>query len=80
MPKSFSWTVKFTVDPVWVADGFDLDNERALEMLAAALPYAQGSELRAQVIAAPPAHAIRKEQGYSEQPHNLRQPQGGGDR
>lgn len=48
------WTVTFRVAPCWIADGFKLTDERALEMLASDLRYADiGTELDAQVIAAP---------------------------
>lgn len=64
-PKFYKWTVEFEVESVWVADGFDLTDERALDMLSSALPYAHiDSELRAKVIKAPSAASIRKEQGY----------------
>ncbi len=48
------WTVVFEVDDVWIADGFNLDDDRALEMLSGDLTYAHiGSELGAKVIKAP---------------------------
>lgn len=65
--KSFKWTVEFAVDEVWVADGFDLDDERALMMLAKDLGWANiASELRAKVIKSPDPAAIRKVQGYPD--------------
>jgi hypothetical protein len=65
--KRYKWTVQFEVDAVWVADGFDLDDDRALAMLAADLSYANiGTELGAKVVKAPDPKAIRKEQGYCE--------------
>lgn len=63
--KFYKWTVEFSVDASWVADGFDLTDERALDMLANDLSYADaGQELKAKVIKSPSAKAIRKEQGY----------------
>ncbi len=65
MPKRYKWTVEFEVDASWVADGFDLTNDRALDMLAHDLSYAYiGTELSAKVIKAPKREAIRKEQSY----------------
>lgn len=60
---SFSWTVKFTVSGTWVADGFNLDHERAMAMLRGDLGYAHEFELGAQVLTAPPPQAICAMQG-----------------
>jgi hypothetical protein len=60
----FKWTVEFEVDETWVADGFDLTDERALQMLANDLSYAYGHELGAKVLKAPKPEAVRKAQGY----------------
>ena len=60
----FKWTVEFSVDAVWVADGFELTDETALEMLACRLGYAVESELGARVIKAPSQKRIAKVQGY----------------
>jgi len=63
--KRYKWTVRFEVDAVWVADGFDLTDERALEMLARDLNYANVDlELRAKVLKAPKPNDILWEQGY----------------
>ncbi len=80
VPKRFKWTVEFEVDALWVADGFDLDDERALEILGSELGYAcMSTELAAKVIAAPPRSQVLQVQGYyreaqaakqSEQPHD----------
>lgn len=65
--KTYSWTVTFTVDAVWVADGFDLTDQRALEMLSHDLRFANiGTELAAKVIRRPGAIGIMREQGVSE--------------
>lgn len=57
------WTVEFAVDSSWVADGFDLTDERAKEMLAYDLRYAYGHELGAKVIKSPSAERIARLQG-----------------
>ncbi len=59
----FSWTVRFTVSGTWVADGFDLDHERAMNMLRNDLSYAYEHEVSAQVLEAPPPAAIQAMQG-----------------
>lgn len=64
MSKKLKWVVEFSVDQVWVEDGFDLSDERALEMLAADLNFALKEELGAKVLKAPSAEKIRKLQGY----------------
>lgn len=60
----FKWTVEFTVDKSWVADGFNLTEERAQDMIASALSAAYNHEIGAKVIAAPDADKIARAQGY----------------
>ena len=50
MNQTVSFTVQFTVDQSWIDDGFILDNEKALNMLSNALPYAYPHELQATVV------------------------------
>lgn len=67
MTKFYKWTVEFQVADCWVADGFELTDERALDMLSNDLGWAHiDSELRAKVIKAPSQDAIRAEQGYTK--------------
>ena len=67
MAKPFTWVVQFTVDPIWVANGFAISDARALDMLAGACSYATiGTELSAKVLHAPSALRIAREQGYSK--------------
>jgi len=59
------WIVEFSVDKTWVEDGFDLTNDRALDMLSNDLQFANiGTELKAKVIASPDKKLINKIQGY----------------
>lgn len=51
--KKFSWTVVIEVDETLVADGFDLTDDRAQDMIQRALPHAYGYEVSARVIKAP---------------------------
>lgn len=65
MENRFSWVVRFDVAPEWVADGFVMTDEIALDMLSDKLSFANmDTELAAQVIVAPPAMRIAIEQGY----------------
>jgi hypothetical protein len=61
--KFYRWIVEFGVNAVWVADGFDLDDERAMDMLQHHLGYAREDELRAKVHFAPNPVDVRLEQG-----------------
>jgi hypothetical protein len=63
--KWFKWTVELAVEQSWVADGFNLTEERAQEMLADTLPGAYNSELKAKILAAPPLAEILRKQGYT---------------
>ena len=60
--KGFKWIIEIEVDPSWVADGFDMDDERAKEMLAKELPYAFNYEIAARVLKSPAKEKILKEQ------------------
>lgn len=63
--KPYSWIVRFDVAPMWVADGFNLSDERALSMLGKTLGYAcMSSELAARVLAGPSALRVAREMGY----------------
>lgn len=65
--RRFKWTVEFEVDEVWIADGFNITDQRALDMLSNDLQFANiGTELGAKVLSAPDPTAIRKAQGYRD--------------
>jgi len=64
MKTKFKWTVEFEIDPVWVADGFNLTDENANLMILSFLSFARSDEVNAKVIKAPDPALIRKEQGY----------------
>jgi hypothetical protein len=64
--KKFKWTVEFEVAECWVADGFDLTDERAHDMLAQRLSAAYGHELKARVIKYPKALDVAKAQGFKD--------------
>ncbi len=62
--RYYEWTVKMRVAATWVADGFNLDKERAEEMLKQDLRSAYGHEMEAEIVQAPPLDDIAREQGY----------------
>jgi len=62
--KFYWWTVRFGVSAIWVADGFDLDDDRAHNMLAHHVNYASGHELMAEVLHAPDPREVAGEQGF----------------
>lgn len=63
MPHGFyTWTVKVSIHPTWVADGFDLTEERLRDILANALGWARETELDGAVVKAPDPDQIRAEQ------------------
>lgn len=64
--KTFKWVVEFEVTENWVEDGFDIDQERATDIIGNALPHAYGSEYKATVLKAPDAKLIRKTQGFKD--------------
>lgn len=65
--KKFRWTLEIEIDETWVADGFDLTDQRAHDMLCAALGYAASTEIRCRVTKRPPMADVNIVQGS---PHN----------
>jgi hypothetical protein len=64
--RRFKWVVEFEVDESWVADGFDLNDDRAHEMIHRYVSYSYGHEVSGKVLRAPDPKAIRKAQGYED--------------
>jgi hypothetical protein len=60
--KTFKWVVEFEVTKNWVEDGFEINENKAQDMIANALPYAYGNELKATVIKSPDQKLIKKAQ------------------
>lgn len=58
----FKWTIEIEVDPIWVADGFDLNEENVQDRVWKMLPYALGHEFKAKVLKAPPKKLIEETQ------------------
>lgn len=66
MNKKFRWVVEMEVDETWVADGFNLTNDRAQELMQQILPWSYSHETTAKVLEAPPIEEIMRVQGYSQ--------------
>lgn len=64
MPKFYKWTVEIEVAEAWVADGFDLTDRRAHDIMTHHLSYANGNEIKCKVVARPKDHDVATEQGY----------------
>jgi len=62
----FKWTVEISVAQLWVADGFDLTNRRAHDIMTSHLGYAEGSEIKTRVLEKPSDEAVAKAQGYPD--------------
>jgi hypothetical protein len=65
------WTVEIMVDETWVAYGFELTDDRAHEMLAAALPFAHCHEIGVKVTRKPKQSRVKALQGYSAEAESL---------
>lgn len=61
--ERLKFSVEFEVDETWIADGFDLDDDRAMDMLRKTLGWAREDELGARVISAPDPELIKWFQG-----------------
>lgn len=60
----FKWTIEVEMDEAWVADGFDMTDERVSNMLQAYMPHVYGHEVGGRVLKRPPDEAVAKAQGY----------------
>lgn len=62
--KKVKWTIQVEVDEVWVADGFDFNQDCCQKVADNLIDYAYPEEVSVKVIKAPPTAKIRKIQGY----------------
>lgn len=65
MADFYEWTIKIRVAPSLVADGLDLTADRMRQIVCRGLPYVSESAIDIEVVSAPPADDVAKEQGYS---------------
>lgn len=70
IPEWFTWTVEFKVHKTWVEDGFDLDDDRAKDMIESDLTWADGWETKARVLSSPDKDLVRRVQGYDPEATN----------
>lgn len=62
--KMYQWTVVFSVDPTWVADGFEMTDDRAHSMIQHEIMGSYDNEVVARVTRAPDPKQIQVEQGH----------------
>lgn len=63
-PEMLEWTVKIRVSSTWVADGFDLTEERMRRIMERALSSARSSEISVDIVATPDPEKIAHAMGY----------------
>ena len=59
-----TWTVEISVEKCFVADGFELTDERAQDMVLNDLQFAGSHEVKCKVIKTPDREVVAKVQGY----------------
>ena len=59
----FKWTCEIQVNGTWVADGFELTQERLKEMIEREIGYANSCETKARILTSPDTARIRLCQG-----------------
>ncbi len=62
--KMFKWKLEIEVSESWVADGFELTQQRAKDIIESAIPYSSSEETTVKILKAPTQDSIRKAQGY----------------
>lgn len=62
-PKTLKWTVEFEIAECWVADGFNITDEQAQDMIERRLSCATSDQVKARVVRAPSKTAIAAAQG-----------------
>lgn len=58
------WVVEFSVDSVWVSDGFNLNKKIATDMITSYLSQAYTDEIQAKIIKKPSQKLINFLQGH----------------
>ncbi len=64
--KFYTWSIEIQIAAAWVADGFDITDAKAHNIMARHLSWANGSEIRARVLTRPPDAEVAEEMGYSD--------------
>lgn len=64
MKKPYTWTIKLSVDEIWVKDGFNPTEEALQEaILTNCLGYARPAEVKVDIISKPSESAILAARG-----------------
>lgn len=58
--KNLKWTLELSVDPKWIADGFDVTPEKMDEVLGLLLPHATEGEMSLRVVKCPTKEQYEK--------------------
>lgn len=58
------WTIEIEMEDTWVADGFDMTDERVSDMLQAYMPHVYGHEVKGRVLKRPPDEVVAKLMGF----------------
>ena len=62
-----TWTVEISIDRSWIADGFNLVEEKLQEEVNDLLPYATPEECQVKIIKAPNPEVIKRLQSGEEE-------------
>ena len=60
------WVVEFSIDESWIADGFDLTEERAKEMIANEIGWSYSFETSARIVKRPDVAILKRIQNRKE--------------
>ena len=58
--KKYQWVVEITVDETWIADGWDLTEERLSDMISSQLRYAYSHEYSGKILKKPTKRELNK--------------------
>lgn len=63
MKVRFKWRVEIEVDERWVADGFNLTEERLADLLSRGFPWMPSTEIAGRILKSPKPTTIECVQG-----------------
>jgi hypothetical protein len=73
--RRFRWLIEVEVNEVWVADGFDFDEDRCDQVRENLIGYADPDEVQVRVVKTPSPVEIRQSQGYTIEPSEFFAPE-----
>ena len=59
----FRWRIEIEIDEVWVADGFEVTEDRIHDMVVSAIGFARPDEVLVRILASPHPDEILQAQG-----------------